>query len=106
MSASPSVISVKSADEYNALINAEKTTVVLFTADWAEQCKHVQEALEELAKILSAKLQFASIVAENFPEISMKHQIEAVPTIIFFTKGSAVDRVDGVNVADITAKCK
>ncbi|XP_017494171.1 PREDICTED: glutaredoxin 3 [Rhagoletis zephyria] len=106
MSASPSVISVKSADEYNALINAEKTTVVLFTADWAEQCKHVQEALEELAKILSAKLQFASIVAENFPEISMKHQIEAVPTIIFFTKGTAVDRVDGVNVADITAKCK
>ncbi|XP_053949781.1 glutaredoxin 3 [Anastrepha ludens] len=106
MSAKPSVISVTSADEYNKLVNAEKTTVVLFTADWAEQCKHVLEALEELAKILNDKLQFVSIIAENFPEISMKHQIEAVPTIIFFTKGSAVDRVDGVNVAEITAKCK
>uniref|UniRef100_A0A034VAQ3 Glutaredoxin 3 n=1 Tax=Bactrocera dorsalis TaxID=27457 RepID=A0A034VAQ3_BACDO len=31
---------------------------------------------------------------------------KAVPTIIFFTKGTAVDRVDGVNVAEITAKCK
>ncbi|XP_011177321.1 glutaredoxin 3 [Zeugodacus cucurbitae] len=106
MSSSAAVISVKDAEEYNTLINAEKTTVVLFTADWAEQCKHVLEALEELAKILSNKLQFVSVVAENFPEISMKHQIEAVPTIIFFTKGTAVDRVDGVNVAEITAKCK
>ncbi|XP_004529649.1 glutaredoxin 3 [Ceratitis capitata] len=101
-----SIASVKSEDEYNTLINAEKTTVVLFTADWAEQCKHVQDALEELAKFLGNKLQFVSIAAENFPEISMKHQIEAVPTIIFFTKGTAVDRVDGVNVAEITAKCK
>ncbi|XP_039961643.1 glutaredoxin 3 [Bactrocera neohumeralis] len=106
MSTNNSVISVTDADQYNTLINAEKTTVVLFTADWAEQCKHVQEALEELAKILSNKLQFVSLLAEKFPEISMKHQIEAVPTIIFFTKGTAVDRVDGVNVAEITAKCK
>ncbi|XP_011208488.1 glutaredoxin 3 [Bactrocera dorsalis] len=106
MSTNNSVIAVTDADQYNTLINAEKTTVVLFTADWAEQCKHVQEALEELAKILSNKLQFVSLLAEKFPEISMKHQIEAVPTIIFFTKGTAVDRVDGVNVAEITAKCK
>ncbi|XP_018797498.1 PREDICTED: glutaredoxin 3 [Bactrocera latifrons] len=106
MSTNNTVISVTDAEQYNTLINAEKTTVVLFTADWAEQCKHVQEALEELAKMLSNKLQFVSLLAEKFPEISMKHQIEAVPTIIFFTKGTAVDRVDGVNVAEITAKCK
>lgn len=33
-------------------------------------------------------------------------QIDAVPTVIFFTKGSAIDRVDGVDVAALTAKCK
>lgn len=33
-------------------------------------------------------------------------QIEAVPTVIFFSKGSAVDRVDGVNIASITSKSK
>lgn len=33
-------------------------------------------------------------------------QIEAVPTVIFFSKGSAVDRVDGVDVAAITSKSK
>lgn len=59
---------------------------MLFTADWAEQCKHVQEALEELAKILSNKLQFVSVVAENFPEISIKHQVLQVHRVYAITK--------------------
>lgn len=37
--------------------------------------------------------------------MSLVHQIEAVPTVIFFRSGKAVDRVDGVDIAAITAKC-
>lgn len=33
-------------------------------------------------------------------------QIEAVPTVIFFTNGTAVDRVDGVDIPSLSAKCK
>lgn len=32
-------------------------------------------------------------------------QIEAVPTVIFFRNNKAVDRVDGVDIASLTAKC-
>ncbi|XP_068150516.1 glutaredoxin 3 [Drosophila tropicalis] len=102
-----SVLNVSSAEEYEKYINSEKTTVVLFAADWAEQCAQVKDVLEELTKVLgSEKLQFISLNAEQYPEISMKHQIDAVPTVIFFTKGSAVDRVDGVDIAAITSKSK
>lgn len=49
--------------------------MVLFSADWAEQCKQVQDVMEDLAKILADKLTFVKITAEEFPEIAMKHQV-------------------------------
>lgn len=121
-----SVLTVETPEEYQKYICADKTTVALFSADWAEQCAQVNDVLKELANILADKLQFITLNAEKFPEISMKHQvmrtyqsnindknlngifwqIEAVPTVIFFSKGSAVDRVDGVDVAAITSKSK
>ncbi|XP_064547625.1 glutaredoxin 3 [Drosophila montana] len=100
------VITVENSEEYQKYISADKTTVALFGADWAEQCAQVNDVLSELDRIVGDKLQFITLNAEKFPEISMKHQIEAVPTVIFFTKGSAVDRVDGVDVAAISSKSK
>ncbi|KAH8412372.1 hypothetical protein KR009_001598 [Drosophila setifemur] len=100
------VVNVANAEEYLKFINADRTTVALFAADWAEQCAQVKDVLEELSKIIGDKLQFISLNAEQYPDISIKHQIEAVPTVIFFTKGSAVDRVDGVDIAAISSKSK
>lgn len=57
------------------LSSADKTSVVLFSADWAEQCKQVQDVLEDLTKLLADKLAFVKITAEDFPEIAMKHQV-------------------------------
>lgn len=33
-------------------------------------------------------------------------QIDAVPTILFVKENKALDRIDGVDVASLTAKCK
>ncbi|XP_013107087.2 glutaredoxin 3 [Stomoxys calcitrans] len=97
---------IKSEDDYKKLMSAEKTSAVLFSAEWAEQCQQVSDVMEDLSKLLHDKLEFVVITAEDYPDIAMKHQIEAVPTVIFFAKGTAVDRVDGVDIASLTAKCK
>lgn len=101
-----SITEIKTEEEYTKLIGSEKTSVVLFSAPWAEQCKQVLDVLTEISKQDYTNLQFANVAAESFPEISMKHQIEAVPTVIFFTKGQAVNRVDGVQIAMINQVCK
>lgn len=51
------------------------------------------------------KAQFIEIAAEDYPEISIKHQIDAVPTVLFVRNKSAVDRIDGVDIAALTTKC-
>lgn len=81
--------------------------MVLFSAPWAEQCQHILDVLADLSsKSAFNELQFVDIAAEDYSEISMTHQIEAVPTIVFFRSGAALDRIDGVDVAALTAKCK
>lgn len=36
----------------------------------------------------------------------LKSQIEAVPTVIFFKDSKAIDRIDGINIPELTSKCK
>lgn len=49
---------------------------------------------------------FYAVEAEKMAEVSMKHEIVAVPTVIIFRAGKAVDRVDGMKAAEVSKKVK
>lgn len=101
------VTNVTSVDQYNKLIGSSSVTVVLFSAEWADQCKQILSVMSEMAKQSAfSGLQFLDVPAEDLSEVALKHQIDAVPTVIFFKAGSAVDRIDGVDIAALTAKCR
>lgn len=80
----------------------------MFSADWAEQCQQILDVLNDLAKKseYTDSIQFINVPAEDLSDISLKHQIEAVPTVLFFSKGQAIDRIDGVDIAALTTKCR
>lgn len=82
--------------------------MVLFSADWAEQCTQILDVMTELSKKpeYAAVIQFLNVPAEELSDVSLKHQIEAVPTVLFIRSGSAIDRIDGVDVASLSLKCK
>ncbi|KAL5282670.1 GLRX3 family protein [Megaselia abdita] len=84
----------------------EKLSIVLFSAEWADQCKQVLDAMNELNNQSKSTIQMLNVPAEDLSDVSIKHQIEAVPTVIFFKNGSAVDRIDGVNIPSLTQKCR
>ncbi|XP_058812897.1 glutaredoxin 3 [Topomyia yanbarensis] len=101
------VTNVSSVDQYNKLVGSAAVTVALFSAEWAEQCKQILSVMSELAKQSAfGAVQFLDVPAEDLSEVSLKHQIDAVPTVIFFRAGTAVDRIDGVDIAALTAKCR
>uniref|UniRef100_A0A182PS52 Uncharacterized protein n=1 Tax=Anopheles epiroticus TaxID=199890 RepID=A0A182PS52_9DIPT len=102
-----SITKVTSEDQYKQLIGATKVSVVLFSAEWAEQCKQISDVMTELAKQAEFKsLQFLDVPAEDLSELSMRHQIDSVPTVLFLRAGTAVDRIDGVDVGLLTQKAK
>lgn len=87
--------------------SSDKVSVVLFSALWAEQCKQILDVFNDLSpKTEFGQLQFIDVAAEDYAEISIKHQIEAVPTVVFFRSGTAVDRIDGIDIAALSSKCK
>uniref|UniRef100_A0A182K0J1 Thioredoxin domain-containing protein n=1 Tax=Anopheles christyi TaxID=43041 RepID=A0A182K0J1_9DIPT len=102
-----SITKVTSEDQYKQLIGASKVSVVLFSAEWAEQCKQISDVMTELAKQAEFKsLQFLDVPAEDLSELSLRHQIDSVPTVLFLRAGTAVDRIDGVDVGMLTQKAK
>eukprot|EP00092_Neocalanus_flemingeri_P010044 GFUD01010825.1.p1 GENE.GFUD01010825.1~~GFUD01010825.1.p1 ORF type:complete len:327 (+),score=92.51 GFUD01010825.1:41-1021(+) len=98
---------IKSEGDYTQAISAPVMAAVHFMADWAPECATIKAVLEELAKDSDlAQVKFYQLQAESLPEISMKHEIVAVPTVLLFRQGKAIDRVDGVNAAELTKKVK
>lgn len=82
--------------------------MVLFSADWAEQCAHILDVITDLSKKpeYAAAIEFLNVPAEDLSDVSMKHEIEAVPTVLFVRSGTVFDRIDGVNIAALALKCK
>lgn len=78
-----------------------------FCADFVEQCQMVTNYLKEISEktdIKKAKVLFYNCPAEELSEISLKYQIEAVPTILYFQNGKLLDRVNGTNLSKIWDK--
>ncbi|KAJ2947428.1 hypothetical protein O0L34_g17206 [Tuta absoluta] len=104
-----SITNLNSTEDFAKFIGSPNLAVVHFSADWAAQCGQVTEVLKELQKlpeIESSGTNFAVCNAENLAEISLKYKVDSVPTVILFKNGEQVDRIDGVDASQITAKVK
>lgn len=63
--------------------------------------------MEQLAKQEANKsIKFVNVAIEEIPEIAQQHEIEAVPTVIFFQNTKAVHRIDGIDIAELTTSIK
>ncbi|XP_052867630.1 glutaredoxin 3 isoform X1 [Anopheles cruzii] len=102
------ITKVTSEEQYKQLIgSAAAVSVVLFSAEWAEQCKQISDVMNELAKQPEFKTtQFLDVPAEDLSELSMHHQVDSVPTVLFFRAGTAIDRIDGVDVGTLATKAR
>ncbi|RKP24244.1 putative thioredoxin-like 2 variant 3 [Syncephalis pseudoplumigaleata] len=98
------VTEIASEDQLQALLTSKTaaTSVLNFWAAWAQQCKQMNQVFTDLARQYK-QLQFIQVEAEKYPEVSEGFDIEAVPTFIFVRNGKQVDRVNGANVAELTA---
>ncbi len=72
-----------------------ENVVIDFYANWCAPCKMIAPIIEELAKEYAGKVVFAKLNTDENIEIAQRFAISAIPTIIFFKNGKAVDQIVG-----------
>jgi thioredoxin len=79
----------------DAIANSEHPILVDFYATWCGPCQVMAKILEEVNLQLS-ELRILKIDTDRYPHIASQHKIEALPTLVLFKDGQAVDRMEGV----------
>ena len=69
--------------------------MTIFMRVFVNSCFDLNEILQEFQKEHSDVFQSRVIYAEDFPQQSKEMGITAVPTVVFFKDGKAVDKLEG-----------
>ncbi len=69
--------------------------LVDFWADWCGPCKMMAPVFQQVAGELASQVRFAKVDTEAHPQVSMRHHIRGIPTLILFRNGAEVARTSG-----------
>ena len=89
------MIEIKSVEEYENLLLTGNKFVVDFWAVWCGPCKMIAPKFQALSE-KNTEITFVKVNVEDVPEIAQKLSITSVPTIVFYSNGSEVSRVQGI----------
>ena len=89
--------SISSESQFQSFVDKDSLTVVDFYADWCGPCKAIAPEYEKLS-LLHPQVSFLKVNVDSLASISSKYSVHAMPTFLFFRKGSVIDKVVGADI--------
>ena len=71
-----------------------KSKIIRFTAKWCKPCSQLAPIMNELEKE-NKDIEFETIDLDENKDLTTKHEVRSIPTLIFFRDGEEVDRLVG-----------
>ena len=78
------------------VLSSDLPVMVDFYATWCGPCKALSPIVEKLAGEYEGKLKVGKLNIDESPQTPGQFAVRAVPTIVFFKGGEAVDTVVGL----------
>ena len=75
----------------------EGLVIVDFWAPWCGPCRKLGPILEEVAKELEGKVKVCKLNTDENTQIAQDFAISAIPSVIVFKDGEALERMVGLN---------
>jgi len=69
--------------------------LVDFWADWCGPCKMMAPIFQQVAAEMGTRVRFAKVDTEANSQISMRHHIKGIPSLILFKNGEELARTSG-----------
>jgi thioredoxin 1 len=78
------------------VMHSEQPVVVDFWAEWCGPCKMIAPLLDEIAKEKAGTVKIAKVNVDNNQSLSLKYNIRAIPSLLFFKNGQVQDQMTGM----------
>lgn len=89
------VTEVTDQDFEDEVIKSNLPVLVDLWAPWCGPCRIVSPVVDRLAERYEGRFKFCRLNVDESPQIAAKYRIMAIPTLMFFKGGEAVDTVVG-----------
>lgn len=90
-------LSVLTDENFSTEVLSSKLPVMVdFFATWCGPCKALTPIVEKLSTAYQGKLKVGKLNIDEAPQTPSQFGVRAVPTIVFFKGGKAVDTVVGL----------
>jgi len=89
------VTDVTDQDFEEEVIKSTLPVLVDLWAPWCGPCRIVSPVVDKLAERYDGKFKFCRLNVDENPRTAAKYRIMAIPTLMFFKGGEAVDTVVG-----------
>ena len=87
--------SVTDATFEQDVLNADKTVLVDFWAEWCGPCRAVGPILDQIAAENADKIDIVKLNVDENPQTAAKYQITSIPAMKVYQKGEVVKTVIG-----------
>lgn len=99
------IIKLQKEEEFEKFLNDNQNLLVVlfFSAQWSDESKLMGDVAEEMVKTekVSRTTKFIQIEAEDFEDLSMKFDIEAVPTFVLLKNKQILQKVVGADATEL-----
>jgi len=102
--ASDAVMEFNDQNFDSEVLKSSVPVLVDFWAEWCMPCRMLAPTIEDLATQFKGKAKVGKIDTDSNREVTLKYNINAVPTVILFKDGEPAKRIVGMTSKNDLAK--